>query len=267
MTWKDFIWRLKPVLFFCSAWISLLCLIIYTILTGEWWWIVAIVVTQKLISPFANGIALHRYFAHRSFKTGPWRHKFLLWISVLGTAGGPIVYAATHRHHHKFADKPKDLHSPHNSIFDCLFWPLYSKEWFDKTKQLHDSPTDLLRQKDVVFVQRHYYKFWILIYSLGFIIGGWKFLFLYLLPMSGFYQFGANVLTNMLAHMKIMGSYRTFDTDDMSYNNKGLHMYTGQEGLHNNHHKYPSRYNQAMNPGEFDLAGWVVEKFFDIENT
>ena len=34
------------------------------------------------------------------------------------------------------------------------------------------------------------------------------------------------------------------------------------EGYHNNHHRYPSAYDQAIKPREFDLGGWIIKKFF-----
>jgi fatty-acid desaturase len=37
------------------------------------------------------------------------------------------------------------------------------------------------------------------------------------------------------------------------------------EGLHNNHHAKPNEYNQAMAPGEFDIAGWIVEKYVKVD--
>jgi fatty-acid desaturase len=67
--------------------------------------------------------------------------------------------------------------------------------------------------------------------------------------------------------MNIWGSYRTFEiADDHSTNHKLLHLLDGAEGLHNNHHRYPSRYDMAINQGEFDPAGWAVKKFFEVKS-
>jgi fatty-acid desaturase len=68
-----------------------------------------------------------------------------------------------------------------------------------------------------------------------------------------------------LTHIKLPGSYKNFDIDDDSWNNKWLHAFDLGEGLHNNHHKYPGRYNEACMPGEFDFAGYLVEKLFVVK--
>ena len=66
-----------------------------------------------------------------------------------------------------------------------------------------------------------------------------------------------------LVHTKIPGSYRNFDTADKSWNNKWIQILDLGEGLHNNHHKFPHLYNQAVQKGEFDLVGWIVKQVFD----
>ena len=54
---------------------------------------------------------------------------------------------------------------------------------------------------------------------------------------------------------------KNFEVDDYSYNNKYLQLIDIGEGLHNNHHAYPNKYDQAYMPGEIDPAGWVINKF------
>lgn len=251
-----FWWSSILSLIFCTGW---------TVLTGEWWWIVSVIVANKIISPLGAGIAQHRYFAHRSFNTGPLRHKFLLWISVLSCSGSPIFFTVYHRHHHKYADTPKDIHSPHVSLADSLgLWITRPAEWFVVNKQMSTFPKDLIRQPDIAFVHRHYYKFWLAIVIMSLAVG-WKMLFLFTLPYIGWFLISGALSVNVLSHWKIWGSYRTFETNDQSYNNQWIQHWSNQEGLHNNHHQYPSRYDQAVLPGEFDLAGWIVRKFFDID--
>lgn len=251
-----------------AGFFSFLFCIFWTVYTGEWWWLLAVVITQKIVSPVANGIALHRYFSHRSFRTGPLRHKFLVWVSVLGAAGSPIGYATHHRHHHKNSDKSTDVHSPHVSMIDALgFFAFRSPRWYQDVKslQIQDLPRDLFKMDHVAFVHRNYYVIWTMILIISAAIS-WKVLFLYTLPLVGYYLLGAGFFINMMSHWKIPGSYRNFDTDDKSQNNQWIHNWTMQEGLHNNHHKHPSTYDQAMRPGEFDLSGWIVKKFFDVDS-
>ena len=63
-------------------------------------------------------------------------------------------------------------------------------------------------------------------------------------------------------HCKLPGSYTNFDTNDRSWNNKFIQLLDWGEGLHNNHHRFPNRYNQAVMPNEVDPVGWLVKKLF-----
>jgi stearoyl-CoA desaturase (delta-9 desaturase) len=259
---EELVWHLKINLFWWGGILSFFFCVLYTIYTGEWWWLLSVVLVQKILSPLSNGIALHRYFAHRSFETGPIRHKFLLWISVLGAAGSPISYAITHRHHHKHSDSELDIHSPKNGILDALgYWIVRGPAWLIDVKQVSDLPKDLIRMKDVQFIHRNYYTIWALLGIVSLLIN-WKVLFLFTLPLIGFYIIGSGLYINVLSHLKLPGSYRSYQTTDNSYNNKWIHRYTMQEGLHNNHHRYPNRYNQAIDKDEFDFCGYVIEKLF-----
>src|ERR1041385_7134357 len=58
-------------------------------------------------------VGYHRYFSHGAFKCGtPMR----VALAVLGSMSfqGPVIWwAASHRRHHKYSDRPQDPHSPH----------------------------------------------------------------------------------------------------------------------------------------------------------
>src|ERR1051326_8869100 len=58
------------------------------------------------------GIGYHRLLVHRSFATPKWFEHFLTMCGVAALEGGPLLWVATHRKHHQFADKEGDPHSP-----------------------------------------------------------------------------------------------------------------------------------------------------------
>lgn len=66
-----------------------------------------------------------------------------------------------------------------------------------------------------------------------------------------------------LVHIQLPLSYRNYETEDQSWNNKVLQMIDIGEGLHNNHHFKPDLYDQAHKPGEFDFAAFVIKHFFE----
>tara|TARA_B110001454_G_scaffold217770_1_gene243908 strand:- start:3397 stop:4137 length:741 start_codon:yes stop_codon:yes gene_type:complete len=55
----------------------------------------------------------HRYFSHRNFKCPRWFEYVLLFGPHIMMIGPALTWAANHREHHKYADTPKDPHSPH----------------------------------------------------------------------------------------------------------------------------------------------------------
>jgi fatty-acid desaturase len=73
-----------------------------------------------------------------------------------------------------------------------------------------------------------------------------------------------NTLINCLNHLKIPGSYRNYDTNDTSYNNKWIQWIETGEGYHNNHHQNMIDYNFARMPGEVDPCAWIIDKFLKV---
>ena len=55
----------------------------------------------------------HRFYSHRSFKMPKWIEYYLLFFAHIMMVGPAITWVANHREHHKYADTPKDPHSPY----------------------------------------------------------------------------------------------------------------------------------------------------------
>jgi stearoyl-CoA desaturase (delta-9 desaturase) len=222
--------------------------------------ILSLLLTQvhKLIG---NAISFHRYFSHRSFKTTKFKHKLLAYWTILLAAKSPIAYALNHRHHHLYADTDKDTHSPTKSFWHTITgaWEFRGYQWF-VNKGVEFRIRDLLRDPDLKFIEAHYFKFWTAIILVSLLID-WRLLVFGFLMPAGFFHLLVNVALSF-EHLKLPSSYRTYETPDNSYNNVPLHWATLGEGLHNNHHKDPTNYNQAHKENEFDICAWVVEKFF-----
>jgi fatty-acid desaturase len=84
-----------------------------------------------------------------------------------------------------------------------------------------------------------------------------------LLLAAGFLTaFQSNFFSAWGVHTKLPGSYVTFRVNDTSTNNKIIQFFSIGEGLHNNHHKFPQYYDQAMLSHEVDPAGWIIKKLF-----
>lgn len=237
---------------------------IYAASITSWWWLLAGFFWSRTIGLIFVSIGLHRYFAHRSFQTGKRRHLFLAVGSVLTGSGSPVSWATHHPHHHRHSDKSLDIHSPgENFLNSCLLWPLQSQQYFTD-KKVH-LPRTILRDTVSFWIHNNYF---LLVFCLAFLllIVDWRLcLFLFLLPASLQVVLG-NLLSNACNHLKLPGSYRNFDTDDNSYNNKFIHLILLGEGYHNNHHAKMNDYNFAKNKNEYDPGAYIIDKFFRINN-
>jgi stearoyl-CoA desaturase (delta-9 desaturase) len=233
---------------------SLLFLLVYTANYGFLWFVISLVYYKIFVGLLGNQIGQHRYFSHNSFKTGPKRHLLLSAASTL-TGISPIVYAGIHRHHHVHSDTEKDPHSPLKSIWHSFIGWTINNEL--KVRQ----PVDLIKNPVVIFTHKN------IIYILGCIIlltalADWKISVFCVLAGFGWNSLHMGLFRTVGVHIKLPASYRNFETTDNSWNNKIIQMIDIGEGLHNNHHQYPNRYNQAVTDKEFDPAGWIIDKFF-----
>jgi stearoyl-CoA desaturase (delta-9 desaturase) len=248
------------ILALCSIPFAIIC----TVYTNDWiLLILSYIYFRIFISTLAKNIGMHRYFAHRSFTTSKAKHIFLCYLSVLSGYGSPFMFSVIHRHHHANADTDKDIHSPMSGFWQCVFgWSFKDPEWFYKNRGMSiKNSRELLKDPHNKFINEYYNKIWLSLLIITLIIN-WKITVFFLLLPAGLETINANFITNWAGHKAIKTSYRNFETDDTSVNTKFLGILNFGEPYHNNHHRYPYRYNFAVMPGEFDLSGWICKKFF-----
>lgn len=142
-------------------------------------------------------------------------------------------------------------------------WEFRGYKWF-VDRGVEFRVKDLMRDPTIRFVERHYFKIWYMLILLTLLID-WRITLFGLFLPAGHYHLMANIFVSGLAHLKIPGSYRTYDTPDNSQNNHVLAWISLGEGYHNNHHHNPYRYDQAFRKGEFDICAWLVKKFFEVK--
>ena len=145
-----------------------------------------------------------------------------------------------------------------------MAWQIKPASWWLVERQVRTIPKDLLRDSSIKFVDKHYYTIWALLILVSFIIS-WKLCVFFILAPIG-HGIISGAILNWLGHWNIPSSYRNFETEDKTYNNQLMAFYLGGEGLHNNHHHDTSKYDQAFKPGEIDLGGKFVRKFFVTNN-
>lgn len=237
-----------------NLWGSLVA-IVALLWLGSWGYTLAALIAVLFISKIGHSIGQHRFFCHKSFKTGSGRHWLIGLCATLSTTGSSIHYASIHRYHHAHSDKETDLHDPRRLGFLRTFFLMLDP------KELERIPRgiikDLLRDKVAIFFHNWYWPVIVSYVVALAIIDPWLVLFCYVLP-AGYSKFISGVQLTF-----VHGSgYRNFETTDNSTNSLFWNWVTLGEGLHNNHHARPGeyRFDFTQKPGEFDFAGWLIEK-------
>lgn len=97
-----------------SALVLFLPLMLYVVIRLPWWQKVLMFLSMLVFAKFGGQVGIHRYFSHRSFKTGRVREWLLAFFGTLCTCDTILNYAVSHHHHHTHSDEPVDIHSPRN---------------------------------------------------------------------------------------------------------------------------------------------------------
>ena len=188
-----------------------------------------------------NGIGSHRWLCHNSFKPTP-VGKFLMLTGLLfGGYGKPLHVVVAHRAHHAYSDQEQDPHSPKYLTFFQM--------WLGRFKMSTGAriPRDFFRDKQVVFLNNHYWKiFWIFNIALAVIDLKTALIFC---PITFAYGWTLNTIVNYFGHKS--------DTVGPRNLNTLLVWLTFGEALHKNHHDAPSNYTFG-DSANVDLAKYFI---------
>ena len=214
-------------------------------------------------------IGLHRYFAHRTFETGP-RMRLLLAITGSMSTQGPLLsWVTIHRRHHAFSDRPGDPHSPHvhgNRMFGMLngLWHAHIGWMFTENSSDWSFSRDLMGDRTLFWVHRTY-LYWVgLSFVLPALLGGlitrtWSGVALGFLWGGLVRCFIVNQASWCVGSVCHYFGSRRFALDDHSANNYLVALVTMGEGLQNNHHAFPSAARHGMFWWEPDLSGNIIQ--------
>lgn len=216
------------------------------------WWYVLVALGLYFARMLALTAGYHRYFAHKSFKTS---RPFQLLLAVAAATcaqRGPIWWTAHHRNHHRYADLPKDVHSPARR---GMWWAHVGWLLCRKTDEVDVSRVrDLYEIPELRWVEKYWLVFPVALAASLAAIGGlgllvWGFFVSTTLLWHGTYTI------NSLAHRYGRVRYRTSDS---SRNNWVLALLTLGEGWHNNHHHYMGSARQGFYWWEIDITYYVL---------
>lgn len=196
--------------------------------------------------------AYHRYFSHRTFKTGRVMQFLLAFLAETSSQRGVLWWAAHHRDHHKFSDTDRDVHSPKQ----WGFWHSHVGWIYDKNEATNfQRVKDLARYPELVILDK---LWWVPPTILGFTVWGiwsWPGLFVGF-ALSTVLLWHSTFTINSLSH--VWGN-RRYETTDTSRNNWVLALLTMGEGWHNNHHHFMGSTRQGFFWWEVDMTYYILK--------
>jgi stearoyl-CoA desaturase (delta-9 desaturase) len=226
--------------------------VVFVIAYGFSWKGLGLAVLFYYIRMFGITGGNHRYFAHKTYQTS---RAFQLVLALLGTISvqkGVLWWAAHHRVHHKFSDKPEDIHSmkQRGFLWSHVGWILSHK--YDATEW--DQIPDFAKYPELRWLNRFHLIPITAFAVILFLCGGWFALGWGFFVSTSLLWHGTFTI-NSLSHW--LGR-RRYATTDESRNSLLLALLTMGEGWHNNHHYYPKAANQGFFWWEIDMTYYIL---------
>ncbi len=204
------------------------------------------------VSVFLTTIYLHRAQCHRGMDLHPVVANLMHLELSLFTGIVPREWVAVHRKHHHYSDREGDPHSP----YLLGLWHVFFGNYFYYKKEIRNQATirkytpdykpDLV---DRIPGIRYGVLGGLTIFMLMF---GWK----WGLAAWAFHVVAYVLLNSSINSICHMIGYRNFE--NKATNVQFIALLTGGEGLHNNHHEYPSSAKFALRGREIDPAWFVI---------
>jgi len=190
----------------------------------------------------------HRYFTHKSFKTDKITRTIMLWLGAAMGLGKPVTVVGIHRYHHANSDTEHDIHSPKYSTWWEILFGYYKEPKLSK-KYI----SDLLKDKQIRFLQKYYFKILILI----------NLILLLIHPILPGLLFGIGNLYVMYSTGIIINN---LNHRGGSNNNLLYAILTFGEGWHDNHHLDSSKYSNWIKWYQIDITGLIIKWFLKREH-
>ena len=211
------------------------------------------------MSVFFTTIYLHRTLTHRGLELNPVLALFMHLELMLFTGIVPREWVAVHRKHHRFSDREGDPHSPYiYGLWKVLFGNFFYYRTETKNREMVRKYTPDYKPDVLDHIPRGLLSFGPLVgLAIFMTMFGWVYgaaawlahVLLYIL---------LNSMINSICHMI---GYRNYD--NLATNLKWVALLTGGEGLHNNHHEFPTSARFARKGLEIDPA-WPVIRILEF---
>jgi stearoyl-CoA desaturase (delta-9 desaturase) len=233
-----------------------------------------VVLALVLYAVTGHGVTVgyHRLFTHRSFTP---KRALKIALGVAGSMaveGSLIGWVANHRRHHMFSDRKGDPHSPHRygtGMLGQLRGFAYAHVgWLfvDGGTPAKRFAPDLLRDKDVVTINRLFPAFavasFVLPFAAGWVLSGSLAGAFTALVWAGIVRVAllhhATWSVNSVCHMF---GRRPLAVPDRSSNVAVLAVLSMGESWHNFHHAHPASARHGAGRGQLDSSASLIRLF------
>ncbi len=210
------------------------------------------------LSLFFQTFFLHRYAAHRMFDMSPATERIFYILTFIFQGSSylsPRAYGIMHRMHHEHTDTENDPHSPSHdeNLVKMMLktFKIYRDIYAGKLQVADKYEVNLPDWKafDRFACTIGMRVFWVLIYLAIYYFYAPSVWFYLLLPIHIFMGPIHGAIVNWFSHKY---GYVNFEMENTSTNLMKMDLLMMGEGLHNNHHKFPSRANFGVKRFEFD---------------
>jgi len=198
----------------------------------------------------------HRLYSHRAYKVHPIIETIVLFFGAMAGQGSALRWSFDHRLHHAYVDTDDDPYSIKKG-----FWYAHFLWILEKPRPIDSKVVpDLLKNKLVMFQEKHSGKAMILTNFLAFITVGWLLndylgAFLIALWTRLFTLHHFTWFINSLAHT---WGDKPFSQEQSAVNNYVISLLTFGEGYHNYHHTFANDYRNGIRWYHFDPTKWLI---------
>lgn len=206
-------------------------------------------------------VGYHRFYSHLTFKLNKFAEFLMISVSTLAAASTALKWSYDHRLHHRYVDTNRDPYSINKGFWWAhIIWVFYKRETWNKTVV-----KDLLKNKMVVFQDKHYFPLVMLSNAVVTLFVGWMLSdYLGAIIFSMFLRIcfihHSMYSINSLAHY--YGS-RPYSSEHTAVNNWFISFLTFGEGYHNFHHTFAHDYRNGVRWYQFDpskMLIWFLQK-------
>jgi fatty-acid desaturase len=200
---------------------------------------------------FGISLGYHRGLSHGAFRAPRAVTRVLATLAALAFQGGPITWVGFHRAHHRFTDASGDPHSATRGFFwSHIGWAFHRGPNGYRRQKLRYLTKSLERDRFLVWLERHNAGLNLAAFGATALVAGLP-VALWAFPLRVVLLWHVTWLTNSLAHGAAGRSQAPRNIGWLALIGFG-------EGLHANHHAFPSSASFARAHGQLDPGYWVL---------